>query len=96
LPHLSKLELYVLDRYDLAVSKLIRGNEHDRQQLGELHALTPLDLTTLVARFGELMADFVGNPTEPWWALRHFVAETWGELAAADIADEIRRLHMEA
>lgn len=42
------------------------------------------------------MDDFVGSPDEPWWALRHFVEETWGELAAADIDDEIRRIRCNA
>jgi hypothetical protein len=33
LPDLARLELWVLDAHDLAASKLLRGNEHDRQQL---------------------------------------------------------------
>ncbi len=96
LPNLKKLEIYVLERYDLAASKLVRGNEHDRQQLAQLHQLAPLELPTLLARFRELMHDFVGSPDEPWWALRHFIEETWGELAAADIDDEIRRMRRNA
>ena len=77
--------LHVLDRHDLAASKLVRGNEHDRQQLAQLHARAPLDHDVLVERSRELFGDLVGDPTESWWALRHFVGETWGELAAADI-----------
>lgn len=85
LPHLKNLEVLVLDAYDLAVSKLVRGNEHDRQQLAQLHALTPFDLDTLVTRFRDLMATYVGDPTEPWWSLRHLVEELWGDIAAADV-----------
>lgn len=89
LPHLKKLEIHVLDRHDLAASKLIRGNEHDRQQLSQLHQLAPLDLDTLVARFRSLLADLVGDMTEPWWALRHLVEEIWGELAAAELHAQV-------
>lgn len=85
LPALTKLAIYVLDRHDLAASKLLRGNEHDRQQLVQLHQLAPLDQDTLVARSRDLINDIVGDATEPWWALRHFVAETWGDLAAAEV-----------
>jgi hypothetical protein len=92
LRQLQKLQIHVLDRHDLAASKLVRGNEHDRQQLAQLHELVPLDLDTLVVRFKELMRDFVGDPTEPWWALRHLVGELWGELEAADVDVELRRL----
>ena len=82
LPSLQRLEVWVLDPYDLAVSKLLRGDEHDRQQLVALHEQVQFDKTALVSRFMELMADYVGDPTEPRWALFHFVDELWGELAA--------------
>lgn len=85
LPHLTKLTIHVLDRHDLAASKLLRGNEHDRQQLAQLHLLAPLEHGALVARCCDLIADVVGDATEPWWALQHFVGEIWGELAADDI-----------
>lgn len=69
----------------LQPSKLLRGNEHDRQQLRALHEMAPLDRATLVERFHALLAVFVGNPTEPRWALFHFVEEVWGEIAALDL-----------
>ncbi len=88
LPDLTKLEVRVLDSHDLAASKLLRGNEHDRQQLAQLHALAPLDLDTLVARYRDLIADYVGDPTEPMLSLRHLVQELWGEIAAVDTFGE--------
>jgi len=87
----KKLTIFVLDAYDLAASKLLRGNQHDRQQLTQLHELVSLDRAVLVSRFRELMTGFVGDPTEPWWSLRHFVQETWGELLAAEIDELIPR-----
>jgi hypothetical protein len=84
LPELARLEIRVLDAYDLAASKLLRGNEHDRQQLRELHDAVSLDLATLAARFDALLAGYVGDPSEPRWSFFHFVEEVWGELAALD------------
>lgn len=80
LPELVRLEVWAIDPYDLAASKLLRGNAHDREQLADLHDLTPLDRPTLVARFTELIEIQVGDAQEPKWALVHLVEELWGEL----------------
>lgn len=87
LPDLAHLTVYVLEQHDLAVSKLLRGNLHDRQQLSELHDLVGLDLRTLNARFDELIQHVVGDnaQTEARWARYHFVHEVWGEVDAQDV-----------
>jgi hypothetical protein len=82
LPHLTRLRVWVVEAHDLAASKLLRGNDHDRQQLVELHDLVGLERELLLARFAELMTEYVGDPTEPSWALFHFVEQVWGEFAA--------------
>jgi hypothetical protein len=82
LPELSCLHVWVVEAHDLAASKLLRGNDHDRQQLAQLHELVGLDRALLVSRFDALMHDYVGDAAEPRWALFHFVEEVWGELAA--------------
>jgi hypothetical protein len=86
---LSRLTVYVVERHDLAASKLLRGNAHDRQQLAQLPALRPLDLDVLVSRFGDLLRDAVGEPAEARWALRHLVEELWGEIAAIDAFERV-------
>ena len=53
LPNLGKLQVWVLEKHDLALSKTIRAAQHDLQQLTELHGVAPLDLTVLVARYQE-------------------------------------------
>jgi hypothetical protein len=84
LPALSNLLVRVVDAHDLAASKLVRGNEHDRQQLRQLHDLVRLDLATLIERFDDVLEQYVGDPTEPRLSLRYFVEEVWGEMAAID------------
>lgn len=71
--------------YDLAAAKLLRGNEHDREQLAEVHHLVRLDRSTLIERFNLLLESYVGDPLEPRWSLYHLVTEIWGEIAAVDL-----------
>lgn len=87
LPELERLEVWAVDAYDLVASKLLRGNDHDRQQLMELHDLITLELERVIERVGALLEQLVGDPTEPRWALHHFVGAIWGDLAA----DEAKR-----
>jgi hypothetical protein len=77
----------VLERHDLAASKLLRGDTHDRQQLAALHDVEPLDLDILNARFDDLLRDVHGANAEreARWARYHFVHEIWGELEALDV-----------
>jgi hypothetical protein len=85
LPGLEHLELWVPEVYDLAAAKLLRGNEHDRQQLAELYHLVRLDRSTLIKRFNLLLENYVGDPLEPRWSLYQLVTEIWGEVAAVDL-----------
>jgi hypothetical protein len=84
LPDLTRLEVYVVEAHDLAASKLLRGNDHDREQLRELHELHPLLPELLIARYQQLLEVFVGDPAEARWGLVHFFEEAWGELAGLD------------
>jgi uncharacterized nucleotidyltransferase DUF6036 len=38
LTELERLKVFVLERHDLVLSKVIRGTEHDYQQIQEVHA----------------------------------------------------------
>lgn len=84
LEELTNLRVFVLDPHDLAASKLLRGNEHDRSQLRDLHALEPLSLELLLERYVNLLANHVGDTREARWAIVHFVEEVWGELAGVE------------
>lgn len=88
LPALARLEVFVLESHDFAAAKLLRGNEHDREQLRDLHELHPLSLEFLTERNVQLLADYVGDPSEPRWSFVHFVEAVWCVLAGV----EARRL----
>lgn len=44
----------------------------------------PLSLELLIARYVQLLEDYVGDPTEPRWSFVHFVDEVWDELAGVE------------
>jgi hypothetical protein len=55
LTELRNLSVFVPDRHDLVLSKIVRAGEHDFQAIDELHTLQPLDFDTLLTRYLEEM-----------------------------------------
>ena len=56
-----RLRLLALDPYDLALSKLDRDAERDREDVYYLADAVPLDLDVLQARYREEMRSYLGN-----------------------------------
>jgi hypothetical protein len=48
---LKRLRIFVPERHDLVLMKVVRGNRHDDDVITEIHARHPLKLETLVERF---------------------------------------------
>lgn len=86
MPHLRHLEVVVPEAHDLVLSKLIRGAEHDIEQIAALHRQHPLDPDTLVDRFTTEMSHRIGDPRTLELNLLHCVELLWGELARDRIA----------
>jgi hypothetical protein len=60
-----RLRLFMLDPYDLALSKLCRNSPIDRADVAQLAAVVPLDADLLQARYrDELRPIIVGNPDQ--------------------------------
>jgi hypothetical protein len=93
LPELVRLTVLIVDAHDLAASKLLRGNDHDRQQLKRLHDLAPLDRALLNERFDDLLRDVVGDTIEARWARYHLICELWTSLDADDVDPTASRPH---
>ena len=51
LPELQHLEVFVLEKHDLALSKVVRGFAHDDQQVRSIHRAAKLDFDVLLARY---------------------------------------------
>ncbi len=56
------LRLFALDPYDLALSKLERNTQRDRDDVRHLARSVPLDLNILKTRYEEELRPFLGNP----------------------------------
>jgi hypothetical protein len=80
LPHLTNLRIWTLERHDLALSKALRGDEHDFQQIREIHAKAPLDFTTIVERFKTEMKYANGDPRRIRSLFLEMIASVFGEL----------------
>jgi U3 small nucleolar RNA-associated protein 14 len=52
-----------LDRYDLALSKLERNNQRDRDDVKYLARTVPFDLAVLKERYEKELRGRLGNPT---------------------------------
>lgn len=84
LPHLEKLEIKILERHDLALSKCVRGEENDYQQLGELHDRNALDFDVLVTRFQTEMSHVMGDRSRILEQFLELVHRLFGELRRSE------------
>jgi hypothetical protein len=81
----EKLEVLVPERHDLALMKIIRGEEHDIQVLVEMHESEPFDLEILIDRFTNEMRHVIGDHR---WIRFNFVGlveELFGETSGKDV-----------
>lgn len=62
LPALERLVVKVPEKHDLALMKIIRGDERDMNTIQAIHRRSPLDLEVLIRRYGEEMNAVVGDP----------------------------------
>lgn len=88
----TKLTVRVLEPHDLALSKAVRGNEHDLAAIEKLHEVKPLVFEILVSRYLDEMGHAVGNfddRLDPNFVL--MIQRLFGEVAAEDAEDQLRR-----
>ena len=64
------LRLFSLDPYDLALSKLERNTQRDRDDVRHLARTVPLSLTTLQKRYQKELRPYLGNPDREDLTLR--------------------------
>jgi hypothetical protein len=80
LPELEKLQVWVLEKHDLALSKTVRGTAHDEQQIREIHLSIGLEFDTLVQRFRDEMTHVTGDPTRIRSQFLQLIEALFGEL----------------
>jgi hypothetical protein len=73
LPDLAHLEVWVVEKHDLVLSKALRCTAHDLQQVHEIHQSVGLDFTTLVSRFRDEFLPYLAA-TDPRAARDYFLS----------------------
>lgn len=74
-----KLAMIVPDKYDLALSKTVRGDQHDLDAIAAMHAQHPLSEKTLVHRFeNDLWKIAVGDSRRLAFHMVHLVEALYG------------------
>jgi hypothetical protein len=66
------LRLFALDPYDLALTKLRRNSQRDREDVFYLARAVPFDIGILMARYGE-MRSYLANPEREDLTLRLWI-----------------------
>ena len=91
LPDLQHLDVQVLERHDLALSKTLRYVEHDVVQLRAIHEVDPLDFEVLVVRFAKEMGHAVGDPRKHLDRFLSLIGELFGELKQIEAKRRLTR-----
>jgi hypothetical protein len=85
---LKKLTMIVPDKYDLVLSKTVRGYEHDLEAIASIHAHHRLSENTLVKRFeDEIWKIAMGDPKNFALNMFHVVRLLYGQKRAAAYRD---------
>ncbi len=66
----ERLRMFALDPYDLALAKLERNSQRDRDDVKFLARAVPLDLGVLRARYEKELRPYLGNPRREDLTLR--------------------------
>ncbi|HUU02391.1 MAG TPA: DUF6036 family nucleotidyltransferase [Myxococcota bacterium] len=59
---IKRLQIFVPEKHDLALMKIVRGDEHDIETIAEIAGNVGLDYEILVNRFQKEMGQAIGRP----------------------------------
>ncbi len=80
LADLKNLEVWVVEKHDLVLSKTLRCFDHDLQQIREIHDRVGLSFDVLVERFDSEMDHVMGDPARIRANFLVMIDEVFGEL----------------
>lgn len=84
------MQVWALEKHDLALSKAVRCEETDLQQLAEIHQRSPFDFETLVARFESEMGHVIGSPKVQRERFLTMISRLFGELKMVEAERRLR------
>jgi hypothetical protein len=90
LPNLTKLDVKILERHDLALSKALRYVDHDVEQLRSVNAVARFDFEVLVTRFRDEMGHAMGDANKHREQFLGLIEELFGEMKRVDAERALR------
>lgn len=69
----KRLRLFALDPYDLALAKIERNIQRDRDDMKHLARIVPFDLDVLRSRYEKELRPYLGNPSREDLTLRLWI-----------------------
>lgn len=76
---LQKLKIFIPEKHDLVLMKVLRAEDQDIQHIKEIEANYPLDYTTLLSRFLHEMSHVVINCHRLEMNFLYVIEQLWGE-----------------
>lgn len=87
---LKKLRVFVPEKHDLALMKIMRANENDIATIKQLNANFGLDYELLVKRFKEEMTHVIGSSNNIKLNFITTIESVFGEKVAEEVEKQIR------
>jgi hypothetical protein len=87
---LEHLRVWVPERHDLALSKIIRAYQHDLDTVEEMHAVNPLDERTIFERFEHEMGHVIADERKLRLNFAMLVGRLYGEGKAEEVANTLK------
>jgi hypothetical protein len=84
---LQHLRVWVPERYDLVLSKVVRGYQHDYETIQQIHAINPLDMKTLLERFEQEMGAAIADPAKLRLNVAILVERLYGQEEGRTVAE---------
>jgi MinD superfamily P-loop ATPase len=81
--------MFVPEKHDLALMKIVRGDEHDIETIAEIARKVGLDYDILVNRFLEEMGQAIGRPEELKLKLLVAIERVFGSEKAGEAAEKL-------
>jgi hypothetical protein len=91
LPGLQRLRVFVPERHDLVLSKVMRCHEGDLRCIDEIHRRYPLERDVLVDRFVTEMGHAVGHPERILANFLVCIERLFGEALADQVEIDVQR-----
>jgi hypothetical protein len=90
LPDLLRLEVLLLEPHDLALSKVVRWQAGDEEDVVELHGARPLSSRILIDRYLCEMTHVIGDPRRIELNFVECVERLFGEITGEQARDAVR------